>query len=430
MKKFWACLLAAAMVVSLAACGGGDNSETQSGGSAGSEAAGSEAAGGETGEVEAADTLRVSGIDGSITLFPVYLAQEMGWFEEAGLNIERSGFTNGPVQMEAIDTWDVGVTGVGGVLAGAISYDAIMLGTVGTDDGTQYLFVRSDSPVAQAGTGHNTINPEIVGDAESWKGMTVNCVYGNVLHYLLIKTLSGFGLTVDDVQVNWMDQPTCNTAFLAGEGDAATTSGAVSFAADKDEFVVAATGPMAEVGLLTNFMANPDSFNDPATKEAMKTFLKVFFEAVEWINANPDEAVQYMMDWCDYAGNTVTEEVARIYCTVDPYYTLEQNYETLHQQSENGDYNIIQEQILGVLNFFIDTGSYQEGDDEKFLQPEHFDTTLMDEVYEEVIGEGGAADAETEATESAAADTTAAETEAAESAAADTTAAEETTAAE
>lgn len=381
MKKFWAWLLAAAMVVSLAACSG-ENNETQSGDSGESGTAES----GESDQVEPASTLRVSGIDGSITLFPVYLAQEMGWFEEAGLTVERSGFTNGPVQMEAIDTWDIGVTGVGGVLAGTISYDAVLLGTVGTDDGTQYLFVRADSAVAQAGTGNNTINSEIVGSAESWKGMTVNCVYGNVLHYLLIKTLSGFGLTVDDVEVNWMDQPTCNTAFLAGEGDAATTSGAVSFAEDKDEFVVASTGPLAEVGLLTNIMANPDTYTDPATREAMKIFLEVFFEAIDWINDNLDEAVQYMMDWCDYAGNTVTEEVARIYCTVDSYYTLEQNYETLHQQSENGDYSIIQEQILDVLNFFIETGSYQEGDDEKFLLSEHFDTSLIDEVYAEVSG--------------------------------------------
>ena len=46
-----------------------------------------------------------------------------------------------------------------------------------------------------------------------------------------------------------------------------------------------------------------------------------------------------------------------------------------------------EEQILGVLNFFIDTESYQEGDDEIFLQPEHFDTKLIDEVYAEVYGE-------------------------------------------
>lgn len=329
-------------------------------------------------------TLKVSGIDGSITLFPVYLAQEKGWFEEAGLNIDRSGFTNGPVQMEAIDTWDIGVTGVGGVLAGSISYDAILLGTVGTDDGTQYLFVRKDTPVAEAGAGHNTINDQIVGDAESWKGMSVNCTYGNVLHYMLLKTLDGFGLTADDVQVNWMDQPTCNASFLAGEGDAACVSGAVSFAPDKDDFVIATTGPLSEVGLLTNIMANPESYQDEETREAMKTFLRVFFETTEWIKENEDEAVQYMIDWCEYAGDTIDEDIARVYTTVDPYYTLEDNYNSLHEPAQDGgDYCRVQEQILGVLKFFINTESYQQGDDEIFLKPEHIDTSLIDELYEE-----------------------------------------------
>ena len=39
----------------------------------------------------------------------------------------------------------------------------------------------------------------------SWKGMSINCTYGNVLHYMLLKTLTGFGLTADDVEINWMD---------------------------------------------------------------------------------------------------------------------------------------------------------------------------------------------------------------------------------
>ena len=105
MKRLIALCLALVMVLSLAACGtkndpgtdGKDNaSDAENGG-------------------EKTYSLKVAGIDGSSTLFPVFVAQEKGWFEEAGLNIDRIGFTNGPVTMEAIDTWDISVTGVGGV---------------------------------------------------------------------------------------------------------------------------------------------------------------------------------------------------------------------------------------------------------------------------------------------------------------------------
>lgn len=390
MKKLITLLLVLAMVLSLAACGGnaGSNGGGNGGGSpsASGDNGGGNAGGDTPDDAPANKTyhLKVAGIDGSSTLFPVYVAQQKGWFEDAGLEIERIGFTNGPVTMEAIDTWDISVTGIGGVLSGLISYDAVLLGKLQADDGSQYMFIRPDSDMAAAGTGHNTINDAIVGDADSWRGKSVNCTYGTVLHYLLIKTLGGFGLTIDDVEVNWMDIPTSNASFLAGEGDAACVSGDVSFQPDKDEFVVASTGPLSELGLQTNFVANPTAIQDPELREAMKVFLRVFFETTDWITANPDDAVQYMIDWCEYAGRSIDEDVARINCTVDHYYTLEENYNLLNEKaSDGGDYCRVQEEILGVLRFFIDTESYQEGDDERFLADGHFDPSLINELYEE-----------------------------------------------
>lgn len=328
--------------------------------------------------------LRVSGIDGSLTLFPVYLAQEKGWFEEAGLEIERSGFTNGPVQVEAIDTWDIGVTGIGGVLSGTISYDAVVLGMVHPDDGTQTLFVRQDSEVAKAGSGHNTISDEIVGDTESWKGMAINSTYGNVLHYMLLKTLSGFDLTADDVVINWMDMPTANTAFLAGEGDATCTSGFNSFAEDKEDFVVASTGALAQTGLMTNIIANKDSLSDPELREAMKIFMRVFYQSMDWITQNPDEAATLIVKWGDYSGVQMTEEIAKIHMDSDPFYTLQETYDRMHEPASNGeDYSKMTEEILGVLEFFIQTESYQDGDQDKFLKENHFDTSIIDELIDE-----------------------------------------------
>lgn len=382
LSKILALVLALVMALSLCACGAQQEAPAAAPAEAAPAAAPAEDAAAPA-EQKVLD-LAVAGIDGSITLFPVYVAQEKGWFEEAGLNIERLGFTNGPVTMEAIDTWDISVTGIGGVLSGLISYDAVLLGTVGTDDGTQYIFVRPDGEIAAAGTGNNSISDKIVGSADAWKGKSVNCTYGTVLHYLLLKTLQGFDLTAEDVEINWMDMPTCNASFLAGEGDATCVSGEVSFKSDKNDFVVATTGPISETGLQTNIVANAESLADPELREAMKIFLKVFFESCDWIANNVDEASKYMIEWCDYAGNTIDEEVAVRYCTVDPYYTIEDNYNSLHEKaSDGGDYCKTQEEILGVLKFFIECESYQPGDDELFLKEGHLDTSLIDELYAE-----------------------------------------------
>ena len=53
-----------------------------------------------------------------------------------------SGQPEHEVQMESLssDGWDIGCTGV---FAGVLGYDALVLGSSNTDDGTQYVFARN-----------------------------------------------------------------------------------------------------------------------------------------------------------------------------------------------------------------------------------------------------------------------------------------------
>ena len=121
-KALVACGLTVALSMGvLAGCGGG--TETGNGGGSG----------------EKTYELTVSGIGGSLNWLPIYVAQQEGYFDEAGLSISEQLFTNGPVQMESLsaDGWDIGCTGIGGVFAGVLGYDAVVLGASNTDDGTE-----------------------------------------------------------------------------------------------------------------------------------------------------------------------------------------------------------------------------------------------------------------------------------------------------
>lgn len=385
-KKISIAMAGVMMVSMLAGCSSTSGSKTAKAPSSSEKSMSSDIEKGEMATENATEliTLNVSTVEGGHYYLPAWVAEKKGWFKDAGIEIVRSDFTNGPVQMEAIDSWDIGFTGIGGTLAGLISYDAILLGTTDTDSGMQSIFVRPDSAVQEAGQGHNMINDQIWGSAEAWKGMTVNCTFGNVLHYLLIKTLSGFGLTIEDINVNWMDQPTSNASFLAGEGDVACIGGTVSFSEDKKNYIRATTGTLSETGLQGNIIANPEAYENAEKREAMKRFLRVYFEAVAWVDANTDEAVDYMIEWAAYVGNTMTPEAAKNFILADSYYSVDMNYENLHTPASNGEnYNRTQEQILNVLNFFIECEAYQQGDDERWLQSEHFDFTIIEELYTE-----------------------------------------------
>ncbi len=331
--------------------------------------------------------LTVSGIGGSLNHLPIYIAQQKGWFKDAGLEIEEVLFTNGPVQMESLaaDGWDIGCTGIGGVFAGVLGYDAVVLGASNTDDGTQYIFARNDSDIVGAGTGSNSLNGDIYGSAEAWKGKSVLCNTGSVLQYVLIKVLNGFGLSADDVKYIATDAATAYSAFLAGQGDAVVLTGSggtFNMLANSDEYTAVASGPQASSGLMCHFVANKNSYADPEKYEAMKIFMKVYFETMDWMKDNVDEVVQFSVDQNDENGSSLEADVARKYVSADRYFTLQEACDMMNNKAEGSENSEMDEAMLGVLNFFIDFGNYKEGDDQRFLG--HTDPKLLNEVLAEM----------------------------------------------
>ena len=73
-------------------------------------------------------SIDVAGLNGGMQTFPIYIAEKNGWFDEENIEVNVVYFENGPVQMEAISSWDLAATGVGGVLSGIIAYGRLALG--------------------------------------------------------------------------------------------------------------------------------------------------------------------------------------------------------------------------------------------------------------------------------------------------------------
>lgn len=380
MKKRLAILLCCVLVFSvLAGCSSGAPS-SNSGNTTGD----TPAVSGNSGSNEPPKTykLRIAANNAMIINNVNYICEQKGWFEEAGLEIERLGFESGPVQMEAIDSWDVAVTGIGGVLVGTISNDTPVIAAIQWDCATHFLWVRPDSPIVAAGTGSNKYSDKIYGDADTWRNATVLCPSGNTLNYLLAKTLDGFGLTTDDIDWVVMDAPSANTAFQGGEGDVAATWAGLSFTEDKNDYIAVSNGLDVQTNVMCNIVANPDSYADEETREAIKIYLRVFMEASDWVNNNIEEAANYLMELFEDDGQPIDYDTAVYMLKADYAFGLELCHEMMNEKSDEGDYSKMDENILGVLNYYISVGNYAEGDDAKYLG--HCDPTLINEIYEEI----------------------------------------------
>lgn len=145
---------------------------------------------------------------------PVLYAQEQGYFEEAGLNVNVELFATGAPINEAIAAKeiDVAVSGFASVYSLA-NANCTWIADVSTTGGMA-LFARPDSEIAQAGE-----TDGMIGSADTLKGMQVLEPLGTAVQYMTESYAAKFGLTPTDLnQVN-MEYAPAYQAFTTGEGD-------------------------------------------------------------------------------------------------------------------------------------------------------------------------------------------------------------------
>lgn len=204
MKRVLGAVLAGVMLTStLTGCGGGK------GGSSEGSASGASGAKG--------DVLNV-GVLVSTVGIPALYAQDQGWFEEAGLNVNLITFPTGAPVNEAIAAreLDIACSGFASVYSLA-NADCVWLADINTTGGMG-IYARKDSPVVAAG---HTLSdyPDMYGSAESLKGTKILEPLGTSAQFCTESYLAKFGLTADDVEQVHMEYAPAFQAFETGEGD-------------------------------------------------------------------------------------------------------------------------------------------------------------------------------------------------------------------
>ena len=205
---------------SLSGCSGGKEAEEP-----GSE--GEETAAQETGEME---QITVS-VHPSGHGLPAYIADQMGFYEEEGLDVETLVYIGAPPQMEAYEAgaWDIGTTGFGGIILGVAKSSMQIIG-LSIDSGlVMGLFAREDSDIVQAGYNEET---GCYGTADEWRGKEVLYTQGTITDIMLVDVLERMGLTMDDVVRTNMESSPAITAFKSGSGDLVQANASFYFTAE------------------------------------------------------------------------------------------------------------------------------------------------------------------------------------------------------
>ncbi len=303
--------------------------------------------------------LKVGNMASTSPHLPTYIAQQKGWLDAVGLEVESVLFNSGPAMMEACSAgaWDCGSTGIGGVITGVLGHDVQVLAPAARDEGGhQAFFARKDSPIVQDGQGHGTC-PEVYGTAESWKGKEIFCAKGTTNHFTLYKTLESLGMTLDDVNVVNMEVSSANTAFKAGQGDVVGVWGPLVYSEDKADLVMVSSDAWVKTGIVTNYVANPKAWEEK--EEAITKWLEVCIMTGEWIQEHQEEAAVYMTQMYEEDGYPSTDEENLKILQNNPFCSLEYDADIVTMNSDNTMIKMAQ-QTYDAMSVFVKMGNYTQ----------------------------------------------------------------------
>lgn len=367
MKKLISLLLAVVMLLSVfTACGAGTETATTP--------AKEDSALDELQEIYAGieplkeeTTIRFIGTIGLHLSAPIWTAYSTGALKAAGVNLEFTPASTGPLSVEALTAGEVDLvgTGIGGIAVAAIQGTGVVLGYINNESAGQKFYVKKDNPLASAAVNEYGF----LGTADDWRGAEVYMPAGTTLQYLMGTSLGDIGLTLQDVTPVYMDANNVNTAMYAEKGEVWGIWNFLCYSADVEKYgyVPVIEGNKVGLDLMTAYVTNNTVLSDPAKRAAIDKIMEYHFATVEWMTAsdeNMNAVAQIMTDWAQSEGSTTTYEEMCRYLQDTSFITYDENCAQWTEETETEHGTMIKalERLQGIMDFYIEQGNYTEDD--------------------------------------------------------------------
>ncbi|GAA1510415.1 ABC transporter substrate-binding protein [Nocardioides humi] len=203
--------------------------------------------------------------------------QEAGLLDDLPYEIEWAEFTAGPPIVEAASADQIDVAWVGSAPpifgAAADANFKIVAQVQERDQKENSILVPSGSDIA---------------DVAGLKGKKVAVGKGTSAHGLLLQALERNGLTLDDIEANYLAPADGLAAFTSGEVDAwVVWDPFVTQAIEQNDAVEITGGAPDEQGVQFE-IASSKSLEEPETRKSIEHFVKLLQEAWVWAIDNAD----------------------------------------------------------------------------------------------------------------------------------------------
>lgn len=342
MKKGLALLLALVMALSLVSCGGSAESPAETA-STDKEVVGETDTSAAESSSDELYTLHLGIMTGNQDQWYAVVGDELGIFEEHGIQLDIAEFAAGINTIDAVITEQEDI----GFVA-----DYACINRLGNTQDTSNLKIISR--LSTYSVDYFYVNPEKIQSLEDLAGKTVITLPGTVWDYKTAAVMEAAGLAEEDQVIVGTDSAQSGVALLiSGEGDAMWASGTNGQKLEEAGFVPLVN--MEDLGLHTDsYYLTSETFLTEH-KDVVEEFLAAAQETADWIYANEDEAAEIIEKRTGNLAEQFLTDLSNIHIAISfPQETYEHLVDVKDWAVSNGNFEDFD------LKGFIDLSALQE----------------------------------------------------------------------
>lgn len=274
--------------------------------------------------------------------FPIWLAKRLGYYSERGLDVKIQYFPNGGAALAsgAAGDWQAGWTGSPPAITGWAKFGLTSVGTMMKEDRNLKLVMRKDALKDSSPAQVLTTKPVGTVPNSTWSQVLFACA-------------KHFGVDPAKMKIVPLDPPVVRQALQSGDVSSGTTDSSPDFELVRDtaKFEVVCDGAVAKTSVIDPFIVTKKfATEQPA---AAAGFTEASFRANEFIMANREEAVKYLLEYYKDAGIDGSEAKAR--------YTLGlRDYQTMKQALADMEDGTSARTLTATAQVFVAGGAYDK----------------------------------------------------------------------
>lgn len=269
---------------------------------------------------------------------PLYIAQEKGFFEELGLNLDVKVFSSGT---------DASAAFAAGQIDGLslVPSEAVLLAANGSDYRVVYVVDTSNG-------GDGILARSSISNVAAFKGKAIAVEIGGVSHFFLLEVLSEVGLTEEDVTLINVTPDAAAAAYQSGNVEVAVTYAPFLFTANQaqsDGRIIYDSSKLATPTAIADlFIFNTDAIADNSA--AIEAFIRGNLKGLEFLIAHPEEGLAIAAERLELTPEDLSEQLkgvklADLNANIEMLNNPDSNLYVLKPMNELANFLETQEQI-------------------------------------------------------------------------------------